>query len=202
MKWSQTVTTSGTSNICSRRSAHSWRSEATAAWNWIRIEEREMTGGIAVPRVSRCPEDLILQLGVGRAIFLRSQTVTLKRGHGPHRRFLPYPFMASDVTALRPQSATSNVGRGGRVLDLRPREGYLSCICSPLDQPSGLRRGFVFRGQARRTEIADLKSQSVTSNLKRLAALGSQFEESCALAERIGQNLSEPAFVQAGREGS
>lgn len=162
-----------------------------------------MTGGIAVPRVSRCPEDLILQLGVGRAIFLMSQTVTLKRGRGPHRRFLPYPFMPSDVTALRPQSATSDVGRGGRVLDLRPREGYLSCICSPLDQPSGLRRGFVFRSQARRTEIADLRSQSVTSNLKRLAPrLGSRFEENRALEERIGQNLSERAFVQAGREGS
>lgn len=119
------------------------------------------------------------------------------------REAIAFRLTAGEVTGLRSQTATSDVGRGGRALDLRPREGYLSFICSPLDQPSGLRRGFVFRSQARRTEIADLRSQSVTSNLKRLApALGSQFEENRALEERIGQNLSEPAFVQAGREGS
>jgi hypothetical protein len=34
-----------------------------------------------------------------------------------------------------------------------------------------------------------------------LSTLGSQFEENRAPEERIGQNLSEPAFVRAGREG-
>ena len=35
-------------------------------------------------------------------------------------------------------------------LDFRPARGYIDDICSPSDQPSGLRRGFVFWGQASR----------------------------------------------------
>jgi hypothetical protein len=34
------------------------------------------------------------------------------------------------------------------VLDRGSAQGYTSSIYSPSDQPSGLRRGFVFRGQA------------------------------------------------------
>ncbi len=45
-----------------------------------------MTGGMAALRWSRRPEDLMLQLGVGRAIVLKSQSVTSSSGHGGRRK--------------------------------------------------------------------------------------------------------------------
>jgi ORF6N domain len=40
--------------------------------------------------MERLPEDFMFQLNADEAAFLRSQTVTLKTGHGQHRKYLPY----------------------------------------------------------------------------------------------------------------
>ena len=48
----------------------------------------------------RFPADFMFQLTVGEHSALRSQTVTLKRGRGQHRKYLPYAFTEQGVAML------------------------------------------------------------------------------------------------------
>lgn len=49
---------------------------------------------------SRFPTDFMFQLSRGEASSLRSQTVTLERGRGKHRKYLPYAFTQEGVAML------------------------------------------------------------------------------------------------------
>lgn len=48
----------------------------------------------------RFPADFMFQLTAEEADFQRSQTVTLKRGRGKHRKYLPYAFTEQGVAML------------------------------------------------------------------------------------------------------
>lgn len=48
----------------------------------------------------RFPEDFMVQLTTNEAARLRSQTVTLKRSRGRHRKYLPYAFTEHGVAML------------------------------------------------------------------------------------------------------
>lgn len=50
--------------------------------------------------IERFPEDFMFQLTSDEAERLRSQTVTLKKGRGQHRKFLPYVFTEQGVAML------------------------------------------------------------------------------------------------------
>lgn len=48
----------------------------------------------------RFPEDFMMQLTAAEWAALRSQSVTLKRGRGQHRKYLPYVFTEQGVAML------------------------------------------------------------------------------------------------------
>jgi hypothetical protein len=48
----------------------------------------------------RFPDDFMIQLTAAEWAALRSQIVTLKRGRGQHRKFLPYAFTEQGVAML------------------------------------------------------------------------------------------------------
>src|SRR5213596_4075773 len=48
----------------------------------------------------RFPEDFMIQLTAAEWTALRSQIVTLKRGRGQHRKYLPYAFTEQGVAML------------------------------------------------------------------------------------------------------
>ena len=50
--------------------------------------------------IDRFPEDFMFQLTSEEYAFLRSQTVTLKRGRGQHRKYMPYAFTEQGVAML------------------------------------------------------------------------------------------------------
>ena len=50
--------------------------------------------------LERFPEDFMFQLNKEEADFLTSQIVTLKRGRGQHRKYLPYVFTEQGVAML------------------------------------------------------------------------------------------------------
>ncbi len=50
--------------------------------------------------IERFPEDFMFQLTSDEAERLRSQSVTLKKGRGQHRKFLPYVFTEQGVAML------------------------------------------------------------------------------------------------------
>ena len=50
--------------------------------------------------IDRFPEDFMFQLNKEEADFLPSQIVTLKRGRGQHRKYLPYVFTEQGVATL------------------------------------------------------------------------------------------------------
>jgi len=50
--------------------------------------------------IERFPEDFMFQLNKEEADFLTSQIVTLKRGRGQHRKYLPYVFTEQGVAML------------------------------------------------------------------------------------------------------
>jgi hypothetical protein len=50
--------------------------------------------------LERFPEDFMFQLTQEEAALLRSQTVTLKRGRGQHRKYLPHVFTEQGVAML------------------------------------------------------------------------------------------------------
>ena len=50
--------------------------------------------------LERFPEDFMFQLTKEEADFLTSQIVTLKRGRGQHRKYLPYVFTEQGVAML------------------------------------------------------------------------------------------------------
>jgi hypothetical protein len=50
--------------------------------------------------IERFPEDFMFQLTEAEAVFLRSQTVTLKTGRGGHRKYRPYAFTEQGVAML------------------------------------------------------------------------------------------------------
>jgi phage regulator Rha-like protein len=50
--------------------------------------------------IDRFPEDFIFQLSKEEADSLRSQIVTLKKGRGQHRKYLPYAFTEHGVVML------------------------------------------------------------------------------------------------------
>jgi hypothetical protein len=50
--------------------------------------------------LDRFPEDFMFQLTTEEAVFLRSQTVTLKTGRGQHRKYMPYAFTEQGVAML------------------------------------------------------------------------------------------------------
>ncbi len=50
--------------------------------------------------LERFPEDFMFQLTKEEAAFLTSQIVTLKRGRGQHRKYLPYVFTEQGVAML------------------------------------------------------------------------------------------------------
>jgi len=50
--------------------------------------------------LERFPEDFMFQLNKEEADFLTSQIVTLKRGRGQHRKYLPYAFTEQGVAML------------------------------------------------------------------------------------------------------
>lgn len=50
--------------------------------------------------IERFPSDFVFQLTPEEAEFLRSQIVTLKRGRGRHRKYLPYAFTEQGVAML------------------------------------------------------------------------------------------------------
>lgn len=50
--------------------------------------------------IERFPEDFMFQLTAEEAASLRSQTVTLKKGRGQHRKYLPYAFTEQGVAML------------------------------------------------------------------------------------------------------
>jgi hypothetical protein len=49
---------------------------------------------------SRFPADFMFQLTAEEAASLRSQSVTLRRAHGAHRKYLPYAFTEQGVAML------------------------------------------------------------------------------------------------------
>src|SRR5213076_978805 len=50
--------------------------------------------------LERFPEDFMMQLTAAEWAALRSQIVTLKRGRGQHRKYLPYAFTEQGVAML------------------------------------------------------------------------------------------------------
>jgi len=50
--------------------------------------------------LGRFPEDFMFQLSKEEADFLRSQIVTLEKGRGQHRKYLPYAFTEQGVAML------------------------------------------------------------------------------------------------------
>jgi hypothetical protein len=50
--------------------------------------------------IERFPEDFMFQLTEAETTRLRSQIVTLKRGRGQHRKYLPYAFTEQGVAML------------------------------------------------------------------------------------------------------
>ena len=50
--------------------------------------------------IDRFPEDFMFQLTSEAYAFLRSQTVTLKRGRGQHRKYIPYAFTEQGIAML------------------------------------------------------------------------------------------------------
>jgi len=50
--------------------------------------------------IKRFPKDFMFQLTDEEYIFLRSQTVILKKGRGKHRKYLPYAFTEQGVAML------------------------------------------------------------------------------------------------------
>jgi hypothetical protein len=62
--------------------------------------------------IDRFPEDFMSQLSKEEADSLRSQIVTLKRGRGEHRKYLPYVFTEQGVAKL---SSVLNSERAVRV---------------------------------------------------------------------------------------
>lgn len=50
--------------------------------------------------IERFPDDFMFQLSKEEADFLKSQIVTLKRGRGQHRKYLPYVFTEHGVAML------------------------------------------------------------------------------------------------------
>src|SRR5438477_6048923 len=50
--------------------------------------------------LERVPEDVMMQLTAAEWAALRSQIVTLKRGRGQHRKYLPYAFTEQGVAML------------------------------------------------------------------------------------------------------
>jgi len=50
--------------------------------------------------LERFPEDFMMQLTAAEWAALRSQSVTLKRGRGQHRKYLPYAFTEQGVAML------------------------------------------------------------------------------------------------------
>ncbi|MBI5213164.1 MAG: ORF6N domain-containing protein [Nitrospirae bacterium] len=50
--------------------------------------------------LSRFPLDFMFQLNIQEDITLRSQIVTLKKGRGQHRKYLPYAFTEQGVAML------------------------------------------------------------------------------------------------------
>jgi hypothetical protein len=62
--------------------------------------------------IDRFPEDFMFQLSKEEADSLRSQIVTLKRGRGEHRKYLPYVFTEQGVAKL---SSVLNSERAVRV---------------------------------------------------------------------------------------
>lgn len=74
----------------------------------------------------------------------------------------------SGVQESRPgQDPFERTPRDGRsVLDFTHPRGYIPNICSPSDQPSGLRRGFVFWGQASRPVASAFPVRPTYSNTR------------------------------------
>ena len=62
--------------------------------------------------IERFPEDFMLQLSKEEDDSLRSQIVTLKKGRGEHRKYLPYVFTEQGVAML---SSVLNSGRAIQV---------------------------------------------------------------------------------------
>jgi hypothetical protein len=50
--------------------------------------------------INRFPTDFMFQLNIQEDIALRSQIVTLKKGRGQHRKYLPYVFTEQGVAML------------------------------------------------------------------------------------------------------
>ncbi len=50
--------------------------------------------------ITRFPSDFMFQLSEDEAASLRSQFATLKKGHGEHRKYLPYAFTEQGVAML------------------------------------------------------------------------------------------------------
>jgi phage regulator Rha-like protein len=50
--------------------------------------------------IERFPDDFMFQLTVEEDKFLKSQIVTLKKGRGQHRKYLPYAFTEQGVAML------------------------------------------------------------------------------------------------------
>jgi len=50
--------------------------------------------------LERFPEDFMIQLSTAEWAALRSQIVTLERGRGQHRKYLPYAFTEQGVAML------------------------------------------------------------------------------------------------------
>jgi hypothetical protein len=64
--------------------------------------------------LDRFPSDFMFQLTEEEAARLRSQTVTLKKGRGQHRKYLPYAFTEQGVAMLSsvlrsPQAVQVNI---------------------------------------------------------------------------------------------
>ncbi|MBI4843943.1 MAG: ORF6N domain-containing protein [Nitrospirae bacterium] len=50
--------------------------------------------------IKRFPDDFMFQLNIDEYISLRSQIVTLKKGRGTHRKYMPYAFTEQGVAML------------------------------------------------------------------------------------------------------
>jgi phage regulator Rha-like protein len=63
------------------------------------VDTRELLQAVKRNR-ERFPEDFMIQLTAAEWAALRSQIVTLKRGRGQHRKYLPYAFTEQGVAML------------------------------------------------------------------------------------------------------